>query len=228
MQFADVQKKGKRFHERAGPRQVILWAGSPMRPIADQREARALPLPFLLRKVFAFFAHRRLALLPFALLMEHSAPVPVGVLNLKRVLPSQYRTERSRFGSARSAATSQSPELGDWLHNIYNPLSCSVFTAVACLAVAQRLVHFPRHPQPMQQNRQLPRHRHDRSLLRILAAARRQLQPPPLQIRIRPPPAQNTVRSLHQQLPQIDVAFLGDPQLRLALPRLAPLGRNPT
>jgi hypothetical protein len=37
--------------------------------------------------------NRRLALLPFALLLKHLLPVPVGVLNLKRVLPSRYRTE---------------------------------------------------------------------------------------------------------------------------------------
>ena len=41
--------------------------------------------------------------------------------------------------------------------------------------VAQRLVYFPRHPQPMQQHRQFPRHRHHRPLLRVLAAALAQL-----------------------------------------------------
>ena len=53
--------------------------------IADQREALGsvflAPIPD--------FSNRRLALLPFALFVELSAPVPVGVLNLKRVLPSR-------------------------------------------------------------------------------------------------------------------------------------------
>jgi hypothetical protein len=43
---------------------------------ADQREARYPPAPRLA-------PNRRLALLPFALCKELSAPVPVGVLNLK-------------------------------------------------------------------------------------------------------------------------------------------------
>src|SRR5215831_14883130 len=64
---------------------TVFWAGSPIMPIADQREARytfsLLPLGNVL--VFPDFAHRRLALLPFALLnWSISAPVPVGVLNL--------------------------------------------------------------------------------------------------------------------------------------------------
>src|SRR6185503_528353 len=92
------------------------------------------------------------------------------------------------------------------------------------LAVAQRLVHFPTHPQPVQQHRQLASHRHHRTLLGVLAAARGLLQPPPLQIRIRTAPAQNTVRRLHQQRAQVHIALLADPQLRLALAGLALLG----
>ena len=50
--------------------------------VADQREApQALPRLSFLGKVLFF--PRRLALLPFALLVELLAPVPVGVLNLK-------------------------------------------------------------------------------------------------------------------------------------------------
>jgi hypothetical protein len=37
-------------------------------------------------------AYRRIALLPFALSVERLAPVPVGGLNSKRVLPSQNRS----------------------------------------------------------------------------------------------------------------------------------------
>ena len=40
------------------------------------------------------------------------------------------------------------------------------------LAVAQRLVHLAGHQQSVQQYRQLPRHRHDGALLRVLASPR--------------------------------------------------------
>ena len=52
---------------------------------------------YLLEMCSAFpdFAHRRFALLPFALLnWSISAPVPVGVLGYERVLPSTPRAER--------------------------------------------------------------------------------------------------------------------------------------
>ena len=57
----------------------------------------------------------------------------------------------------------------------------------------QRLVYFPRHPQPVQQDGQLARHCYHCTLLGVLPASRTQLQPPPLQIRVRPPPAQNAL-----------------------------------
>jgi hypothetical protein len=64
---------------------MFLVVHAARRLIADHREARytfkLLPLGNVL--VFPDFAHRRLALLPFALLnWSISAPVPVGVLNL--------------------------------------------------------------------------------------------------------------------------------------------------
>src|SRR6202795_5297273 len=83
--------------------------------------AASFRLPYLLGRFFfphllgRFFFPRRIALLPFALLVELFAPVPVGVLNLKRVLPSRHRTECLRLRKPRSATTSQSPELGDGL-----------------------------------------------------------------------------------------------------------------
>src|SRR6185436_8853442 len=63
------------------------------RPTGGAHTAFSL-LPCL-RKVLP--APRRLALLPFALFMEQYAPVPVGVLLSKRVLPSQNRTESPSF-----------------------------------------------------------------------------------------------------------------------------------
>src|SRR5580658_6584985 len=77
---------------------------------------------------------------------------------LKRVLPSQCRTDALRCGSARSAATSQSPELGRW----------SIQTLRDERLAAQRAIHFRRHPQAVQQDRQFARHRHHRSLFLIL------------------------------------------------------------
>jgi len=41
------------------------------------------------------------------------------------------------------------------------------------MAVAQRFVHLSGRPQPVQQHRQLPRHRYDRPLLGILPTSRR-------------------------------------------------------
>jgi hypothetical protein len=59
------------------PSQECLLAVSPIKATADQREAR--------RALASFpdFPNRRLALLPFALFVERSAPVPFGVLNLQ-------------------------------------------------------------------------------------------------------------------------------------------------
>src|SRR5688572_29022100 len=63
------------------------------------------------------FPNRRLALLPFALFVEPLAPVPVGVLNLKTGAAISVPNSMPRCQNAGSAATSQSPELGDWLNN---------------------------------------------------------------------------------------------------------------
>ena len=78
------------------------------------------------------------------------------------------------LGNLRSSFYSQSPELGDWLLLCQNPipLCCCLPGSLhrwSRLAVPQRFIHFPRYPQPMQQNRQLPRHRHHGPLLGVLA-----------------------------------------------------------
>src|SRR6266852_3978539 len=105
--------------------------------VADQREAphSVLLFPFL-RKGFS--SPRRFALLPFALSVERFAPVPVGVLDSNRVLPSQCRTDAS-FPEGRSAATSQSPELGDGGPSP-SLLSCCFPSGFAGLAIPQGLV----------------------------------------------------------------------------------------
>ncbi len=153
--------------------------------LADQREAleALLGLSFL-RKGFAFPPPTRPASIrtlggAVGSGASWSPQSQIGCCHLSIEL------SRSVSGDARSTATSQSPELGDGLQN-YILLGGLLLRR---LAVAQRLVHFRRHPQPVQQHRQLPGHRHDRALLRILAAAFGQLQPPPFQIRIRTAPA---------------------------------------
>src|SRR5580698_9702269 len=86
------------------------------------------------------------------------------------------------------------------------------------LAVVQWLVHFSAYPQAMEQHRQLSRSGHDGALLPASAAALGQLQPPTPQIAVHTKRSQNVLRSLHQQRPQVGIAFLADVQLRLALP----------
>ena len=60
------------------------------------------------------FTYRRVALLPFALLVERLAPVPFGILNLNGCCHLSIELSGAPVSSsAGSAATSQSPELGD-------------------------------------------------------------------------------------------------------------------
>src|ERR1700675_1395990 len=183
--------------------------------IADQREAPHTPLSNPLRKVFGPLstmpitdqreAHdsfkcsrlppRRFALLPFALLLELSAPVPVGVLHFNR--GCHLGAELIRLPSLahdRSAAPTQSPELGDSQQQ--KPLLSSHLQQ---LCVPQRLIYFPCRPQPMQQYCQLSCHSYNRPLFRSRATAGGQLQSPSLQIRVGSLTAQNVMRSLHQQ-----------------------------
>ena len=61
-------------------------------------------------------------------------------------------------------------------------------------AVAERLVDLAAHPQSMQQDGQLPRHRHYRSFLRILASALGQPQTPAPQITVGSKRPQNVLR----------------------------------
>src|SRR5437588_9665009 len=67
-----------------GPPRVNIFLSRPCPQWSSPtsgRRLRALPGLSFLGKVFVF--PRRFALLPFALLVERLAPVPVGVLNLK-------------------------------------------------------------------------------------------------------------------------------------------------
>ncbi len=148
----------------------------PMRRSACQRQNL---LRFLLRKILVFF---RPARLPSALLLDAGSGAPWGsswfwvLLSLRRPHRWTQALNRSHPNSAFCFAS----------HPIFN-LSEDLLRGDSFLGlVAQRLVHFPRHPQPMQQHRQFPGHRDHRPLLRILAAALARLQSPPPQVRIRP------------------------------------------
>ena len=140
---------------------------------ADQREAHNLAsFPFFPQSADSpcFHPHSR---------GVASSQVPFGVLDLKRVLPSQCRTPTLLSpGTLGSAATSQSPELGDLLPNLFLsliPLGCCLLRrSLSGVAIAQRLVHFSAYPQPVQQDSQLPGHRYNRPLLGVLPTTLRQ------------------------------------------------------
>jgi hypothetical protein len=105
--------------------------------------------------------------------------------------------------------------IGDLLHTIGMSGLSRVRTELMQLAVIAALA-----PHPVQMHRQLPRHRNDRSFLPASPAALGQLQPPAPQITVDAKWSQDMLRSLHQERPQIRIAFLADVHLRLALPRV--------
>ena len=84
-------------------------------------------------------------------------------------------------------------------------LGCSTNSLGHCanflLAIVQRFVDLSTHPQPMQQYRQLARHRNHRSFLGVLPSSRGELLSPAPQITIFPKGSQNVVRPLYQQCP---------------------------
>src|SRR5579863_4180098 len=71
----------------------------------------------------------------------------------------------------------------------------------------------------MQQYRQLSCGGDNRSLLTVSSTALRQFQSPASEITVDPERSQDMLRPLHQQRPQIRIAFLADVQLRFALSR---------
>jgi hypothetical protein len=137
---------GHGFHERATPCQVKSFgrlsnnSGSP-----TQRETRhSVPTVFLSQKGFPPFAdspcfHSHSS-------VEHLLRCQLESSISKRVLPSLCRTESPRFRDVRSAVTSQSPELGDWLQTttcLRLPSSSSKTTPPGCCATARTLPRTP-------------------------------------------------------------------------------------
>src|SRR5277367_4193760 len=141
-------------------------------------------------------------------------PVPVGVLNL---------LTGAAISESNCPATFRWPRVPPRPRSHPNSaISLQLKISSGCFllchsVVPQRLVHFAGRPQMMQQHRQLPRNCHNRPLLCVLAASRRPLCAPPLQVRVRRLLFKNAVRSLHQQLPQVHIPFFRNPQLRLPL-----------
>src|SRR4051812_39757871 len=70
----------------------------------------------------------------------------------------------------------------------------------------------------MQQHRQLSRRGNNGPLLRVSSTALSQFQSPSSEVTVDAKKSQNVLRSLHQQRPQIGIAFLAYVQLRFALP----------
>ena len=136
-----------------------------------------------------FFSGRvaTVATLPSALLDERFASLGASwVFSFQPVLPPVCRPlVPSRDGSWARPLT-QSPELGAGarcFHSMNLKLcGCRQWHRSA---VAQRFVSFSTHPQAMQQHGQLSRRRNHRSLLSVLPATLRQLQPPAPQIAVR-------------------------------------------
>ena len=119
------------------------------------------------------------AMLPSALIAA-SPQVPAGVLNSRGAaisvakcretgLPTICRdlavTPTRRFRILCRIQSSFNP------YTSFSPL-CRLPLRCRPHAVVVRIVDFSRHPQPMQQDRQLAGHRHHRLLLRALAAFR--------------------------------------------------------
>jgi hypothetical protein len=126
------------------------------------------------------------AMLPSALSGSCSLRCPL-VFSIAGVLPSLNRSEENQSpGPRRSAATSQSPQLGASAYQqktiLLNPLCCRSaglrFAGLGCLAVVERIVNFSRRPQPVQHYCQLARHSHNRSPFGPFAATLRLAQSP--------------------------------------------------
>jgi hypothetical protein len=165
-------------------------------------------------------------MLPSALSRSDSfRAVHVGRSRFSRWLPSDWRPVVLLFSSGtRARPLTQSPELG--LGFCLFSFLGTGFVLRGCIycrwaAVVQRFVHFSAYPEMMQQHSQLSCGRHDRSLLSALPTTLGQFQSPTPEITVDAERSQNVLRSLHQQCPQIRIAFFADVQLGRALPRVS-------
>jgi hypothetical protein len=74
-----VRTEGRGFHEKAGLVNIFFLTRPQISPPTSGRRLALSAFAFPSKKGFCFSAARH-ALLPFALLLELAAPVPVGVL----------------------------------------------------------------------------------------------------------------------------------------------------
>jgi hypothetical protein len=174
---ADRRPTGGAIHPQIPPSLEVFLVVSPMRLIADQREARYTFKLLPLGNVFGLSCLRPPPTRPASirtLELEHfrsgACWRPHSINGCCHLRPELNVSVRN----LRSGVYSQSPELGDWLLlvKILFLLRCCLPALLhrwPSLTVPQRFIHFPRYPQPMQQNRQLPRHRHHGPLLGVLA-----------------------------------------------------------
>jgi hypothetical protein len=135
------------------------------RATADHREAQSSDMFLAITEPPRFHPHSSLELL---------APVPAGVLNFQRVLPSRNRTEdlfrRSTFRPTYAVTRTRRCAI-----RIRKSLSgCGFFPPHLKGCISQWLVNFGGYPQPMQQDPKLPRHRYCCPLLPSFAALCRQ------------------------------------------------------
>src|SRR5690606_21207197 len=90
----------------------------------------------------------------------------------------------------------------------------------------QWLVHLRGDPQPVEKNRKLSRHHHNRTLLRSRAPFVGQPQAPSPQVRVRSERTQDVVGRLNQESSQQNVPLLVNRQLRGALSRIVAAGNQ--
>src|SRR6266481_2154985 len=135
-------------------------------------------------------------------------PRPEGVeSSLTENVTSPFQAEPTHhLDSAVELGSSDRNSLGHFPHRF--------------LAIAQWFVHLSAYPQPMQQDRQLSCHGHDRSLLGIFPSSLRKLASPSPQITVFSKRSQNVVRSLHHHRAQVPVSFFADALLWFTLPRV--------
>src|SRR6202140_3755691 len=89
------------------------------------------------------------------------------------------------------------------------------------IRLPQRLVHFTGDPQLVHQHREFSSDGHNRPLPGVLAAAYHQTQTPAAQVGVGSKMAQDVMSTSNQQTPQHVIAGLGNPQMGLALARVA-------
>jgi transposase len=120
-------------------------------------------------------------------------------VNYSHRSPKGNRHMRRILNQTANAATRMKGSIFDAVEFGCSATNSLCHCAHVLLAVAQRFVNLSAHPQPMQQHRQLARHRNHCPFLGVFSSSRGELLSPPPQITTFPKRSQNVVRPLHQQ-----------------------------